>query len=203
MTAEPMPAGAMTAAAAIQPAIDYAPRASGSQHPQFARFGDTQPPKKFLDRLETFCLVTGVTANKRFTHIMPAALEESANLWLCFLKSFESWEDFKGGSTQMLWLGMRGDISRVLRTLWEPVGDKTEDKEHTEPPEAAHHALVAELRQCLGEALKYTKKHQAAACQTERSTSDHHQQSTTIREGDLVLLDTHTLSNTAKGVSAK
>ncbi|KAL3220268.1 hypothetical protein MRX96_029951 [Rhipicephalus microplus] len=35
MTAEPMPAGAMTAAAAaaIQPAIDCAPRASGSQPP--------------------------------------------------------------------------------------------------------------------------------------------------------------------------
>lgn len=88
---------------------------------------------------------------------------------------------------------------RELRTPWEPAGDK----EDTEPPEAAHHALVAELQQCLGEALKYTKKHQAAAWQTQRSTYDRHRQSTTIREGDLVLLDTHTLSNAAKGVSAK
>ncbi|KAL1434686.1 hypothetical protein MTO96_011461 [Rhipicephalus appendiculatus] len=38
---------------------------------------------------------------------------------------------------------------RELRTAWEPAGDK----EDTEPPEAAHHALAAELRQCLGEVV--------------------------------------------------
>ncbi|KAH8042739.1 hypothetical protein HPB51_025643 [Rhipicephalus microplus] len=97
MTAEPMPAGAMTAAAAaaIQPAIDCAPRASGSQPPRFAGFGDAQSPEEFLDRLETFCLVTGVAADKRLTHIVPAALEGSAKLWLRFVKSFASWDDFK------------------------------------------------------------------------------------------------------------
>ncbi|KAL1487125.1 hypothetical protein MTO96_046655 [Rhipicephalus appendiculatus] len=42
---------------------------------------------------------------------------------------------------------------RELRTAWEPAGDK----EDTEPPEAAHHALAAELRQCLGEVVKLVK----------------------------------------------
>lgn len=88
---------------------------------------------------------------------------------------------------------------RELRTPWEPAGDKDD----TEPPEAAHHALAAELRQCLGEAMKYAKKHQAAAWQAQKSSYDRHRQSTTIKEGDLVLLDTHTLSDAAKGVSAK
>lgn len=88
---------------------------------------------------------------------------------------------------------------RELRTPWEPAGDK----EDTEPPAAAHHALAAELQQCLGEALNYAKKHQAAAWQAQKSSYDRHRQATTIKEGDLVLLDTHTLSNAAKGVSAK
>ncbi|KAH6927864.1 hypothetical protein HPB50_009753 [Hyalomma asiaticum] len=90
-----MPAGAMTAAEAIQPAIDCAPRPSGSQPPRFAGFGDAQSPEEFLDRLETFCLVTGVAAEKRLTHVVPAALEGSAKLWLRFVKTFASWEDFK------------------------------------------------------------------------------------------------------------
>ncbi|KAH6942796.1 hypothetical protein HPB50_010738 [Hyalomma asiaticum] len=95
LTAEPMPAGAMTAAAAIQPAIDCAPRPSGSQPPRFAGFRDAQSPEEFLDRLETFCLVTGVAAEKRLTHVVPATLEGSAKLWLRFVKTFASWEDFK------------------------------------------------------------------------------------------------------------
>ncbi|KAH6924295.1 hypothetical protein HPB50_014707 [Hyalomma asiaticum] len=90
-----MPAGAMTAAAANQPAIDCAPRPSGSQPPRFAGFGDAQSPEEFLDRLETFCLVTGVAAEKSLAHVVPAALEGSAKLWLRFVKIFASWEDFK------------------------------------------------------------------------------------------------------------
>ncbi|KAH6936062.1 hypothetical protein HPB50_012981 [Hyalomma asiaticum] len=76
-------------------AIDCALHSSGSQPPMFAGFGDAQSPEEFLDWLETFCLVTGVAADKRLTHTIPAALEGSAKLWLRFIKSFASWEDFK------------------------------------------------------------------------------------------------------------
>ncbi|KAH7969994.1 hypothetical protein HPB52_023657 [Rhipicephalus sanguineus] len=63
MTAEPMPAGPMTAAA-FQPTGDCAPRSAGSQPP-------------------------------RLSHVVPAALEGSAKLWLRFVKSFSSWDNFK------------------------------------------------------------------------------------------------------------
>lgn len=88
---------------------------------------------------------------------------------------------------------------RELRTPWEPASDK----EDTEPPKAAHHALATELQRCLGEALQYARTHQAVAWKVQKSCYDRHRQPTTIKEGDLVLLDSHTLSDAAKGVSAK
>lgn len=94
MTAEPMPAGPMTAAA-FQPTGDCAPRSAGSQPPRFTGFSDTQSPEEFLDQLETFCLVTGIGADRRLSHVVPAALEGSAKLWLRFVKSFSSWDDFR------------------------------------------------------------------------------------------------------------
>ncbi|KAH7952243.1 hypothetical protein HPB52_020498 [Rhipicephalus sanguineus] len=94
MTAEPMPAGPMTAAA-FQPTGDCAPRSAGSQPSRFTGFSDTQSPEEFLDQLETFCLVTGIGADRRLSHVVPAALEGSAKLWLRFVKLFSSWDDFR------------------------------------------------------------------------------------------------------------
>ncbi|KAL3216865.1 hypothetical protein MRX96_032744 [Rhipicephalus microplus] len=49
-------------------------------------------PEEFLERLENFCLVTGVAADKRLTHVVPAALEGGAKLWWRFVRGFDSWE---------------------------------------------------------------------------------------------------------------
>ncbi|KAL3200336.1 hypothetical protein MRX96_043448 [Rhipicephalus microplus] len=51
-------------------------------------------PEEFLERLENFCLVTGVAADKRLTHVVPAALEGGAKLWWRFVRGFDSWEQF-------------------------------------------------------------------------------------------------------------
>ncbi|KAL3199533.1 hypothetical protein MRX96_013856 [Rhipicephalus microplus] len=53
-----------------------------------------QSPEEFLERLQNFCLVTGVADDKRLTHVVPAALEHGANWWWRFVRGFDSWEQF-------------------------------------------------------------------------------------------------------------
>ncbi|KAL3210471.1 hypothetical protein MRX96_008715 [Rhipicephalus microplus] len=50
--------------------------------------------KEFLERLENFCLVTGVAADKRLTRMVPAALESGEKLWWQFVCGFNSWKQF-------------------------------------------------------------------------------------------------------------
>ncbi|KAH7964871.1 hypothetical protein HPB49_001942 [Dermacentor silvarum] len=90
MAAEAVPTGSTTTAAAVQPVSDCAPQEISLQGIR----GSTQSPEEFLARLETFCLVRSVAADKRLTHIVPAALEGSVKLWWQFVNSFASWEEF-------------------------------------------------------------------------------------------------------------
>lgn len=94
MAAEALPPRTATTAAAVQPASECVPRSTGGQPPKYKGFNDPQSPEEFLDRLETFCLVSGVAADRRLTHIVPAALEGSAKLWWRFVSAFASWEEF-------------------------------------------------------------------------------------------------------------
>ncbi|KAH6946851.1 hypothetical protein HPB50_015640 [Hyalomma asiaticum] len=69
MAAEAVPISSTVAA--VHPASDCAPRSTGGQPgqpPRFKRFNDPQSPEEYLDRLKTFCLVSGVAANKAYTH---------------------------------------------------------------------------------------------------------------------------------------
>lgn len=52
--------------------------------PKFAGFGDLHSPKEFVDRLESLCALNSVKTEARLTHLVPAALEGSAELWLRF-----------------------------------------------------------------------------------------------------------------------
>ncbi|KAL3189236.1 hypothetical protein MRX96_002908 [Rhipicephalus microplus] len=62
--------------------------------PRYSCVKDLQSPEEFLERLENFCLVTGVTADKRLTHVVPDALEGGAKLSWRFVRGFNSWEQF-------------------------------------------------------------------------------------------------------------
>ncbi|KAH8008915.1 hypothetical protein HPB51_007571 [Rhipicephalus microplus] len=53
-------------------------RLAAAHLPRYSGVGDLQSSKEFLERLESFCLVTGVAADKRLTHVVPAALEGGA-----------------------------------------------------------------------------------------------------------------------------
>lgn len=97
--AAPMPA--RFAAAASTPvgmpvaAHDPVPKLAASHLPRYTGFRDLQSPEEFLERLETFCIVSGVSAEKRLSHVVPAALEESAKLWWRFVGGFTEWDAFK------------------------------------------------------------------------------------------------------------
>ncbi|KAL3203329.1 hypothetical protein MRX96_041945 [Rhipicephalus microplus] len=71
-----------------------APRLAAAHLPRYSGARDLQSPEEFLERLENFCLVTGVAADKRLTHVVPAALEGGAKLWWRFVRGFDSWEQF-------------------------------------------------------------------------------------------------------------
>ncbi|KAL3193620.1 hypothetical protein MRX96_016967 [Rhipicephalus microplus] len=73
---------------------DSAPRLAAAHLPRYSGARDLQSPEEFLERLENFCLVTGVAADKRLTHVVPAALEGGAKLWWRFVRGFDSWEQF-------------------------------------------------------------------------------------------------------------
>ncbi|KAL1446053.1 hypothetical protein MTO96_028939 [Rhipicephalus appendiculatus] len=79
---------------------------------------------------------------------------------------------------------------RELRTSWEPPGTK----DNVEPPAAAYHAFSEEVRQCLAQALEFTHTQQVAAQAKQKAHYDHHRRPVTLKPGDLVLLDSHTLS---------
>ncbi|KAL3228848.1 hypothetical protein MRX96_023749 [Rhipicephalus microplus] len=46
-----------------------APRLAAAHLPRYSGARDLQSPEEFLERLENFCLVTGVAADKRLTHV--------------------------------------------------------------------------------------------------------------------------------------
>ncbi|KAH8032463.1 hypothetical protein HPB51_025916 [Rhipicephalus microplus] len=77
---------------------DSAPQLAAAHLPRYFDTRDLQSLEKFLERLENFCLVTGVAANKRLTHVVPAALEGGAKSWWRFVRGFvrgfDSWEQF-------------------------------------------------------------------------------------------------------------
>ncbi|KAH8030155.1 hypothetical protein HPB51_006587 [Rhipicephalus microplus] len=62
--------------------------------PLYSGVRDLQLPEEFLERLKNFCFVTGVAADKRPTHVVPAALEGGTKLWWRFVRGFDSWEQF-------------------------------------------------------------------------------------------------------------
>ena len=62
--------------------------------PKFSGFNDLQSPEVFLERLENFCLVSGIDEPKRLSNVVPAALEGSAKLWWRFVGAFNSWDEF-------------------------------------------------------------------------------------------------------------
>lgn len=76
------------------PRINGVSQSIGPQLPQFTGFTDTQAPIEFLDRLKSFCLLTGVPPESRVTQLVPAALDRSAKLRWKFWGGFGSWDDF-------------------------------------------------------------------------------------------------------------
>ncbi|KAL3242107.1 hypothetical protein MRX96_021474 [Rhipicephalus microplus] len=86
--------GAANTGAAPRATDDSAPRLAAAHLPRYSGARDLQSPEEFLERLENFCLVTGVAADKRLTHVVPAALEGGAKLWWRFVRGFDSWEQF-------------------------------------------------------------------------------------------------------------
>lgn len=81
-------------AAAVHPSGGPLPRIA-AQLPKFTGFSDRQSPEEFIERLENFCLITGVTTENRLSQVVPAALDGSAKLWWRFIGNFGSWDDFK------------------------------------------------------------------------------------------------------------
>lgn len=73
---------------------DAAPRLAAAPLPRYSGVRDLQSPEEFLERLENFCLVAGVAADKRLTQVVPAALDGGAKLWWRFVRGFNSWEEF-------------------------------------------------------------------------------------------------------------
>lgn len=82
-TAPHVGAWAVTANTAAVPRAtdDSASRLAAMHLPRYSGVRDLQSPEEFLEHLENFCLVTGVAADKRMTHVAPAALEGGAKLW--------------------------------------------------------------------------------------------------------------------------
>ncbi|CAN7947185.1 unnamed protein product [Ixodes pacificus] len=94
--AAPMLTGAevpVATVATVHPSGGRVPRIA-AQLAKFSGFSDLQSPEEFLERLENFCLVTGVAADKRLSQVVPAALEGSAKLWWRFVGDFASWDNF-------------------------------------------------------------------------------------------------------------
>ncbi|KAG0433317.1 hypothetical protein HPB47_020034 [Ixodes persulcatus] len=97
LTAAVPPAnGPEVTAAAVHPSGGPLSRIA-AQLPKFTGFSDRQSPEEFIERLENFCLITGVTIENRLSQVVPAALEGSAKLWWRFIGDFGSWDDFKTG----------------------------------------------------------------------------------------------------------
>lgn len=94
MAAEAVPAGSVTAVVVVQLSGNAALYFDGSQRPKYSGFNDIRSLEEFLDWLETFCLVNGVTTDKRLTHIVPTALEIGTKLQGHFLTMFAAWEEF-------------------------------------------------------------------------------------------------------------
>ncbi|MDD9362562.1 MAG: hypothetical protein PV344_06540, partial [Anaplasma sp.] len=55
---------------------------------------DLQSPEEFIDRLDSFCLLNGITPEDRLSRVVPAALESSAKLWFRFTENFADWQAF-------------------------------------------------------------------------------------------------------------
>lgn len=75
------------------PAVTCTPYGT-SEPPKFTGFNDLQSPEVFLERLENFCLVSGIDSARRLSNVVPAALEGSAKLWWRFVGVFATWEEF-------------------------------------------------------------------------------------------------------------
>ncbi|KAH7958652.1 hypothetical protein HPB49_003809 [Dermacentor silvarum] len=61
---------------------------------KFSGFDVLQSPEVFLERLENFCLVSGIYSAKMFSNVVPAALEGSVRLWWRLVGVFTTWKDF-------------------------------------------------------------------------------------------------------------
>lgn len=88
---------------------------------------------------------------------------------------------------------------RELRTLWQP----TEDKQDAEPAVSSSHAFAAELQSHLAEVMNAARQHQQHAWRAQKQHYDQRRRATTLEEGDLVLRETHILSDAARGISSK
>lgn len=88
---------------------------------------------------------------------------------------------------------------RELRTPWT----QEELKDDVEPQATAYRAFAAEVSNCLQEVLEFSRQHQDKMWRTQKAAYDRHRRPRTIQKGDLVLLESHFLSDAAKGFSSK
>nr|XP_037272575.1 uncharacterized protein LOC119164477 [Rhipicephalus microplus] len=88
---------------------------------------------------------------------------------------------------------------RELRTPWT----QAEAKDDAEPPATAYRAFATEVSKCLQEVLDFSRTHQNHMWRAQKTRYDQHRRPLTIREGDLVLLESHSLSDATKGFSSK
>ncbi|KAL1427100.1 hypothetical protein MTO96_017708 [Rhipicephalus appendiculatus] len=88
---------------------------------------------------------------------------------------------------------------RELRTPWT----QAEAKDDAEPPATAYRAFATEVSKCLQEVLDFSRAHQDHMWRAQKTRYDRHRRPLTIQEGDLVLLESHSLSDAAKGFSSK
>lgn len=72
------------------PPAPWRPSSAYSEVPKFSDYEDRQTPAKFLQRLEEFCEISGITDEQRLRQVVPAALEGSAKLRLRFVGKFDS-----------------------------------------------------------------------------------------------------------------
>ncbi|KAG0422757.1 hypothetical protein HPB47_001450 [Ixodes persulcatus] len=89
----PAPAGVVEATATNL--TDCSTPKTSFELPKFFGFEDRQTPESFLERLESFCLITGVTIEDRLCQVVLTTLEKSAKLWWRFAGGFDNWDDFK------------------------------------------------------------------------------------------------------------
>ncbi|KAL1420029.1 hypothetical protein MTO96_024703 [Rhipicephalus appendiculatus] len=96
-SSQPGPLGLVSSGVATVPPVPSAPWRPGSGYsevPKFSGYDDRQTPDKFLQRLEEFCAISGVTDEQRLRQVIPAASEGSAKLWLRFAGPFDAWAVF-------------------------------------------------------------------------------------------------------------